>query len=162
MAETGDGIAGTVSFYADASLEGLRLPAEYSGFRALAVDPRARGRGVARMLVPECIERARVLNSAGVAVHTALFMQAACRIYEEMGFHRWPEHDRRASEILDVHASMGEVMVIAYRLKFTGLRPACPGPARPGPLSRSGCSPESRAAPSARRRRARRSSRRAR
>jgi GNAT superfamily N-acetyltransferase len=118
VAEIGGRIAGTVSFYADASLEGLGLPAEYSGFRSLAVDPQARGRGVARMLVQECIDRAQVLNSAGVAIHTASFMQTACRIYEGMGFHRWPEHDCRASEILGVDAAMGEVMVIAYRLNF--------------------------------------------
>src|SRR3712207_3815033 len=46
VCEIGGRIAGSVMFYADASLEGLGLPREWAGFRKLAVHPECRGHGV--------------------------------------------------------------------------------------------------------------------
>ncbi|MFL5205347.1 MAG: GNAT family N-acetyltransferase, partial [Microvirga sp.] len=43
VAEIDGELAGTVSFYADASREGLGFPSGWAGFRTLAVDPAIRG-----------------------------------------------------------------------------------------------------------------------
>lgn len=109
-------IAGCVTFYADAGSEGLGLPEGWAGFRKLAVHPDSRGRGVGRKLVAKCIDMAGRLGAPTVGIHTASFMEAACRIYDQTGFRRSPEYDLRASDILGVEAGAADVMVIAYRL----------------------------------------------
>ena len=48
VAEIDGRIAGTVTFFADASSEGMGLPEGWAGVRTLAVHPAARGRGIAR------------------------------------------------------------------------------------------------------------------
>jgi predicted N-acetyltransferase YhbS len=70
------------------------------GIRVLAVAPTARGAGVGRALVDECIRRARELGATSVLLHTGSFMAAAVRLYERMGFELVssegdPERDRR-------------------------------------------------------------------
>ena len=50
IAESDGALLGVVAFYRDASVQGLGLPPEWAGLRALAVDPEARGRGVGRQL----------------------------------------------------------------------------------------------------------------
>jgi GNAT superfamily N-acetyltransferase len=109
-------IAGTVTFYADASAEGMGLPKDWAGFRRLAVHPAMRGRGVGRALTERCVDAARSLAAPTVGVHTAPFMTAARSIYDRMGFRRCPEYDLRASEVLGLEAAADEVAVIAYRL----------------------------------------------
>ena len=59
-----------------------------AGFRALAVDPEARGRGVGRALATACVERAREAGRHGVAILTRPSMTAAHRLYESLGFVR--------------------------------------------------------------------------
>jgi GNAT superfamily N-acetyltransferase len=61
--------------------------------RLLATAPEARGKGVARQLMDECIRRARASGAAAVTLHTADFMRAAMQLYERMGFLRAPELD---------------------------------------------------------------------
>lgn len=64
-----------------------------AGFRALAVDPVARGRGVGRALAVACVERAREAGRHGVAVLTRPSMTAAQRLYESLGFVRHRSRD---------------------------------------------------------------------
>lgn len=64
-----------------------------AGFRALAVDPEARGRGVGRALATECVERARDSGRRGVAILTRPSMTAAHRLYESLGFVRERSRD---------------------------------------------------------------------
>jgi ribosomal protein S18 acetylase RimI-like enzyme len=64
-----------------------------AGFRMLAVDPSARGRGIGRALAAACLERARAGGKAGVAVYTRPSMRAAHALYESLGFERDPERD---------------------------------------------------------------------
>jgi GNAT superfamily N-acetyltransferase len=116
VAELNGRVAGTVTFYADASSEGLGLPKGWAGFRRLAVHPAMRGHGIGRLLTEKCLDTARRLAAPTVGVHTAAFMQAARSIYDQMGFRRCPEYDLRASEILGLEAGVAEVAVIAYRL----------------------------------------------
>jgi predicted N-acetyltransferase YhbS len=116
VAEVDQRIAGTVTFYADASAEGLGLPTGWAGFRTLAVQPVLRGRGIGRSLVEKCVDAADTLGLKTVGIHTASFMRAACSIYEQVGFRRCPEYDLSASAIMGVDRSAGDVAVIAYRL----------------------------------------------
>lgn len=62
-------------------------------FRTLAVDPAARGQGVARALVTAVIDRARSEQLPAIAITTADWMQSAHRLYESLGFVRTPQRD---------------------------------------------------------------------
>lgn len=61
--------------------------------RLLAVPPAARGNGVARRLMDECIQRARAAGAPALTLHTADMMAVAMRLYERMGFQRAPDLD---------------------------------------------------------------------
>jgi predicted N-acetyltransferase YhbS len=61
--------------------------------RLLAVSREARGRGVGRALVDECIRRARLAGATALGLHTSQSMVAAVQLYERMGFERAPELD---------------------------------------------------------------------
>ena len=115
VAELDGRIAGTASFYADASAERLGLPKGWAGFRRLAVDPALRGRGIGRLLTERCVDAARARGAPAIALHAASFLKAACGIYEKSGFRRCPEYDLRAAEILKL-PGVGDVAVIAYKL----------------------------------------------
>jgi ribosomal protein S18 acetylase RimI-like enzyme len=58
------------------------------GIRVLATAPAARGHGVGRALVDECVRRARGLGATSLLLHTGSFMEAAVHLYERMGFER--------------------------------------------------------------------------
>ena len=64
-----------------------------AGFRALAVDPEARRRGVGRALATACVERARSSGRRGVAILTRPAMTDAHRLYESIGFVRVRSRD---------------------------------------------------------------------
>jgi predicted N-acetyltransferase YhbS len=115
VAEVGGRIAGSVLFYADASTEGLGLPRGWSGFRKLAVHSRNRGRGVGRDLIQACIDRARGRHAPTIGIHTASFMHAARRVYEQIGFRRCAEFDLGASA-LGLGDAGSDVSIVAYRL----------------------------------------------
>ena len=61
--------------------------------RLVAVAPEARGRGIARALVEECIRRARGQGAKEVGLHTSRSMSAAMAMYADLGFVRAPERD---------------------------------------------------------------------
>jgi predicted N-acetyltransferase YhbS len=73
-------IVATVTYHADATLEGLGLPYGWAGFRTLAVHPRARSRGFGRRLVERCIDNARRDSAKAGGIHSAAFMERACGI----------------------------------------------------------------------------------
>ena len=62
-------------------------------FRMLAVAGSARGRGVGRVLVEQCLARTRELGYAGVRISTMATMTDAHRVYERLGFVRSPADD---------------------------------------------------------------------
>jgi GNAT superfamily N-acetyltransferase len=68
------------------AMEVAAVPAP--GFRLLAVTPDGRGLGAGRVLVEECIRRARAQGATALVLHTATFMTAAVRLYERLGFVR--------------------------------------------------------------------------
>ena len=61
--------------------------------RMLAVAPTARGQGVGRALVEECVRRARQAGATALGLHTSASLHAAIRPYERMGFVRAPKDD---------------------------------------------------------------------
>ncbi len=76
----------------------LLLPAEayesgYPEIRLLAVDPAARGRGIASALMAECLRRVLQGGAVAIGLHTMEAMTTARRMYERMGFVRAPEFD---------------------------------------------------------------------
>ena len=62
-------------------------------FRALAVAPAARGRGVGTLLVRRCLERAAADGFDQVVISSAEWMTTAHRMYRRLGFTRVPERD---------------------------------------------------------------------
>ena len=61
--------------------------------RLLSVAPEARGMGVGRLLVDECVRRARAAGATELGLHTSRSMETAIGMYRRMGFVRAPEHD---------------------------------------------------------------------
>ncbi len=64
-----------------------------AGFRLLAVSNAARGSGIGKKLVDECISRAKNKKLAQLIIHSTKSMQLAWEMYEKMGFNRAPEFD---------------------------------------------------------------------
>ena len=58
--------------------------------RLVAVLPDARGQGIAKALVEECIRRARAQGAREVGLHTSRSMRAAMAMYANLGFVRAP------------------------------------------------------------------------
>lgn len=93
VAEEDGVLLGTVTWCPPGSAY-RELAAEHEGeFRALAVAPEARGRGVGRLLVELCLERAAADGSTGVVISTAEWMAPAHRLYRRLGFVEAPERD---------------------------------------------------------------------
>ncbi len=95
VAERDGEIVGSVMLYpprADA-YGGLADAASWPELRLLAVAPAARGHGVGKALVMECVRRARAAGAAELGLHTSRSMRVALGMYERMGFVRAPEHD---------------------------------------------------------------------
>jgi ribosomal protein S18 acetylase RimI-like enzyme len=112
----GSGLVGTITLYADASREGWGWPSGWAGIRAVAVEPRARGLGIGRRLAEACIKRSRTLGALTVCLHTAPFMDAATRMYENVGFRRAPEFDADAGELFESAPITPPIPALAYRL----------------------------------------------
>lgn len=82
--------------------------------RLLAVAAEARGAGVGRALVEECVRRARSLGAPALGLHTSRSMRLAIALYEALGFERDPAHDFQPP---------GAELVTAYRLPLDGRGP---------------------------------------
>jgi GNAT superfamily N-acetyltransferase len=64
-----------------------------AGLRMVGVDPAAHGRGVGRLLVEACIDRARRQGREAMFLHSTSYMHGAHRIYQRLGFERVPDRD---------------------------------------------------------------------
>jgi GNAT superfamily N-acetyltransferase len=105
-----DKIAGGVVYFSDMQYYGSGGTAtkerNAAGFRLLAVDPAARGQGIGRLLVEECIRKAKEKNLRQMIIHTTEAMRTAWEMYVKLGF----EH----SEDLDFR--QGTLAVFGFRL----------------------------------------------
>ena len=96
VAEEDGAIVGTVLLYPTGAVMAIgrgSSPLACPEVRLLAVAPAARGKGVARRLMEECIRRARAAGAPALTLHTADIMSVAMALYERMGFTRAPELD---------------------------------------------------------------------
>ena len=109
VAELNGRLAGAVTLYLDGSLSQEQWPSGWAGIRLLAVHPTYRGRGISRALMEECIRRCRKQNIKTIALHTAMIMNVARKMYERMGFVRVTK--------FDFHPRPGTI-VMAYRLRL--------------------------------------------
>ena len=110
VAELDGEVVGTVTFVlpGDEQWEGRVEPEGDAGFRILAVDPAAEGRGVGRALVGACIAAARARGCRRIAIVTMAWMDRAQRMYAQLGFRRRPD--------LDVRFPSGVGYVLTYDL----------------------------------------------
>ena len=111
VAEHDGHLVGSVLLYppsADA-YDGAGHRVTWPELRLLAVSAEARGLGVGRLLVEECIQRARADGARAIGLHTSHSMAGAMRLYARMGFERLPEFDFRPE---------GAELVEAYVLRL--------------------------------------------
>ena len=105
-----DNILGAVVYFNDMQYYGSGGIAvkqkNAAGFRLLAVDEVARGKGIGKLLTNECISRTRTKKLSQVIIHSTKAMQTAWAMYERMGFKR--------SEDLDF--MQGQLPVYGFRL----------------------------------------------
>ena len=103
-------VLGAVTYYPPRSVspvEGGGWPASWAGVRLLGVGPDARGKGVGRLLMDDCTNRARAEGAKALGLHTTELMSIARAMYERMGFERVPEYDFHPTPTF---------LVMAYRL----------------------------------------------
>lgn len=95
VAECGGALVGGVMLYPPSTQAygDMSDALPWPELRLLAVEPSARGSGVARQLVDECIRRARAMHATELGLHTSSSMHAARRLYLSLGFERAPERD---------------------------------------------------------------------
>jgi GNAT superfamily N-acetyltransferase len=90
-------ISGAVVFFSDMQYYGSGGTAtgeqNAAGFRLLAVDPLARGRGIGKLLTNECIRKADTKKLQQMIIHTTMAMQMAWKMYEDLGFKRSADLD---------------------------------------------------------------------
>ena len=67
--------------------------ADWPELRMLAVAPEARGLGVGKALLNECVRRARAAGADHLGLHTEDIMEVARAMYLRAGFERMPELD---------------------------------------------------------------------
>jgi GNAT superfamily N-acetyltransferase len=92
-----------------------------AGFRMLAVDPAAQGRGVGALLIDACVERARAAGAHRIVITSMEWMTRAHAMYLRRGF------VRRAD--LDVRFPPGRGCVFSHDLTDeAGTRFGPPGP----------------------------------
>ena len=109
VAELQSELVGSVLLFpADSDAYGRQdAEATWPELRLLAVIPGARGQGIGKLLMEECISRARQAGATALGLHTGDSMVVALPMYERRGFVRVPA--------LDFDVADGE-LVKAYRL----------------------------------------------
>jgi GNAT superfamily N-acetyltransferase len=115
VAEQGGIIVGSALLYPAGTVyhlpDGRNVTLEWPEVRLVAVAPAARGQGIAKALMEECVRRARQSGVDRLTLHTTDMMQIAMQMYEKLGFVRMPE--------IDFHPAP-EVTIKGYRLDLDG------------------------------------------
>jgi len=79
-------LVGTVTYLPPGPRSYGYVPTEWAVIRVLAVDRAARGHGIGRRLVADCLHRATADGVPAVGLHTAAMMHAARALYQSAGF----------------------------------------------------------------------------
>jgi ribosomal protein S18 acetylase RimI-like enzyme len=95
VAEREGELLGSVNYYAPGQADSVAdaWPKGWASIRLLGVAPKARGLGVGRALMDECLRRARADGATTMGLHTTTLMDVARAMYLRLGFRRVPEHD---------------------------------------------------------------------
>lgn len=96
VAELDNQVVGAVAYIGPGLPKADFFKPEWPIMRMLVVAPSARGLGVGRALVDECLRRARRDGASVFALHTSELMQVALPMYQRMGF-EW------AASVPDIH-----------------------------------------------------------
>lgn len=91
--DTAGRVVGSVALVLAGDFGNVTASDAEAAFRMLVVDPDVQGQGVGRLLVTECLERARAAGKRRMVLSTDPLMTAAHRLYERLGFTRLPERD---------------------------------------------------------------------
>ena len=91
--DTAGQVVGSVALVLAGDFGNVTASDAEAAFRMLVVDPDVQGQGVGRLLVTECLERARAAGKRRMVLSTDPLMTAAHRLYERLGFTRLPERD---------------------------------------------------------------------
>ena len=103
VAERDGQVVGSVTLYPNVVSTEQGWPPGWAGVRLLAVHPDARGQGIGRVLMNECLRRSRHRQAPAIGLHTSDIMKVARALYERMGFVRAPEYDFRTGVRLGCH-----------------------------------------------------------
>ena len=95
VAERDGRLLGSVNYYApgQADSQDGAWPDGWASIRLLAVAPDARGLGIGRALMNECLRRARADGATTMGLHTTQLMDVARAMYLRLGFTRAPAYD---------------------------------------------------------------------
>jgi len=95
VAERDGKLLGSVNYYAPGQADTVdgAWPNGWASIRLLGVSPQARGLGIGRALMAECLRRARADGATTMGLHTTQLMDVARAMYLRLGFRRVPEHD---------------------------------------------------------------------
>jgi GNAT superfamily N-acetyltransferase len=105
VAVDGDELLGTATWCPYGSpFAQLAMQPHQGELRTLSVAPSARGRGVGRALVEDCLDRARAAGLTEVLLCSLPEMLPAHRVYARLGFVRRPELDWSPLEGVDLWA----------------------------------------------------------
>lgn len=95
VAERDRKLLGSVNYYAPGQADSMdgAWPDGWASIRLLGVSPQARGLGIGRALMNECLRRARADGATAMGLHTTKLMDVAGAMYLRLGFTRIPQHD---------------------------------------------------------------------
>jgi ribosomal protein S18 acetylase RimI-like enzyme len=95
VAERDAKLLGSVNYYAPGQADSLdgAWPDGWASIRLLGVLPQARGLGIGRALITECLRRARADGATTMGLHTTQLMDVARAMYLRLGFTRAPSYD---------------------------------------------------------------------
>jgi ribosomal protein S18 acetylase RimI-like enzyme len=106
VAERDGKLHGSVNYYAPGQADSLdgAWPDGWASIRLLGVSPQARGLGIGRALMQECLRRARADGATTMGLHTTKLMDVARAMYLRLGFARAPVYDFRPAPDFTVEA----------------------------------------------------------
>jgi GNAT superfamily N-acetyltransferase len=96
-------VDGGLVYYGDMKYYGAggeaTLNQHAGAFRLLAVNPNIRGKGLGKRLIQACFDQARKEGFDQLLIHSTKYMMVAWKMYERMGFTRFPEIDFEKSGV---------------------------------------------------------------
>ena len=70
-----------------------------AAFRLLAVSSEAQGKGLGKLLIHTCFKQAKKEGFSSLIIHSTKYMMIAWKMYERLGFVRFPEIDFEKSGV---------------------------------------------------------------